>query len=174
MKKYSLIILGFAALFLVVGFFRVRATDYTSTNFVLRDPVLGIFGGLATSTSFEETRTGGEIATGISTSTSFELRGGFQYFNGFTGQTQNWRWYDDEDAIVPTSSLAAENTAPSNVYNENELKLRIAVKELAGIAGENVKFRLQFSSSSDFSTGAADVIATSSCGSTSTRSLTRL
>ncbi len=162
-KKTSISII----VILLAGWGLVRAADYTSTNFTLRDPIVSIFGGESTSTSFSAVQSGGQAGTGLATSTSFELRGGFAYFNEFTGQTQNWRWYDDEDAVTPTSSLAAENTAPGSAYNENEIKLRITVKELAGIAGSNVKFRLQYSTSSDFSTGSVNVAATSSCSATS-------
>ena len=150
-----------------VGVFSARATDYTSSNFIVRDSVIGAFGTFSTSTSFELTDSGSGSEIGLATSTNFELRSGFVYFDTFTGQSQNWRWYDDADAVTPTTSLAAENTAPSGVHNGNEIRLRMTIKELAGVAGTNIKFQLQFSTSSDFSTGSLNVIASSSCGGTS-------
>ena len=90
----------------------VFAEDATSTNFILRDPIESIFGGNSTSTNFEQFNAGGQLFTGESTSTSFILRSGFLYFGTFTPRSQNWQWFDDETNETPSTSLAAENTAP--------------------------------------------------------------
>jgi hypothetical protein len=82
---------------------------------------------------------------------------------GFRPKSQNWRWYDDETNETPTTALAAENIAPANVENGNLIKLRLAVKETANIAGANTKLRLQYSTFSDFSSGVFTVDATSTC-----------
>jgi hypothetical protein len=82
---------------------------------------------------------------------------------GFRPKSQNWRWYDDETNETPVTALAAENIAPANIENDNGLKLRVAVKETANIAGANTKFGLQFSQASDFSSGVFNVDATSTC-----------
>lgn len=148
-------------------FHYARAFDATSTSFILRDPVFSIFGGNSTSTNFDVRSAGGQTADGPASSTNFKMRGGFLYFDEFTPISQNWRWYDDEDNETPTSALAAENTAPSDVRNQNEIKLRVTIKELAGVAGVNRKYKLQYSTSSDFSTGAVDLVATSTCGTNS-------
>ncbi|MAF79588.1 hypothetical protein CL629_00715 [bacterium] len=143
------------------------ATDYSSSNYIVRDPIFGTFGGNSTSTNFDHILSGGQTADGRATSTSFIMRGGFLYFDGFTPVSQNWRWYDDEDNETPTSALANENTAPSSVLDQNEIKLRITIQELAGVSGALRKYKLQYGTSSDFSTGATDIIATSSCVSSS-------
>jgi len=54
--------------------------DYTSTNFILRDPVVTIQGGKSTSTSFEYFSSTGQTTTGETTSSTFVQRAGFLYF----------------------------------------------------------------------------------------------
>ena len=60
---------------------RVFATDFTSTNFILRDPITdGSGGGYSTSDNFRSWGSLGQPAPGRSTSDSNELRAGFLYF----------------------------------------------------------------------------------------------
>ena len=80
--------------------------------------------------------------------------------------SQNWRWYDDETDETPTVPLASENVAPANI-NANTIKLRISVAEKAQIGASGVKFRLQYSTASDFSTGVTNVVEQGSCLGTS-------
>lgn len=145
--------------------FSVYATDFSSANFVSRDPVMSDFGGRATSTNFEQVNAGGQIAIGESTSTSFIIRSGFLYFEEkiFTPKSQNWRWYDDENDETPTFSLAAENVAPANMADQNIVKLRFTIKDTANATSTNTKFKLQFSEYSDFSQGTNDVVEIGNC-----------
>ena len=53
---------------------------YSSTNFILRDPVITIEGGRSTSETFEYFSSTGQTVDGESTSTSFISRSGFLYF----------------------------------------------------------------------------------------------
>jgi hypothetical protein len=86
----------------------------------------------------------------------------------FTPKTQNWRWFDDENSLTPTTSLAAINAAPTNIANNQIVVLRITVKETKNIARNDVRFKLQYSEYANFSTS-TDVLATTSClASTST------
>jgi hypothetical protein len=150
----------------VLGGAIAHATDFQSTNFISRDPVMDDFGGFSSVSgggSFQQFNAGGQAAIGESMSTNFIMRSGFLYFNEFTVRTQNWRWYDDETNTTPTTALAAENTAPSGVVNENAVKLRITIRELAGIASGSIKYRLQYSQSADFSSGVAFVSEIGSC-----------
>ena len=62
----------------------VLATDYSSTTFTVRDPVIDTFGQNTTSTNFQLINAGGQVAIGQSTSTSFILRAGFLYFTDTT------------------------------------------------------------------------------------------
>ncbi len=82
---------------------------------------------------------------------------------GYTPVVSRWRWYDDATSTTPTSPLAAENETPTNLNNENEVKLRVTVAEVEGAAGTNIKFALQFSEYADFSDGGTYVVSTSSC-----------
>jgi hypothetical protein len=84
---------------------------------------------------------------------------------GYTAQTDTWRWYDDETNETPSTPLsgAGENVAPVDVQNENIIKLRINVREVAGSNGVGQKFKVQYSEWADFSRGVFDVVATSSC-----------
>jgi hypothetical protein len=92
---------------------------------------------------------------------------GFLYFDTFTPKTGAWRWYDDETHETPTTPLAGENSAPASVAAQDSIKLRISVAESAGVRGDNVKFRLQYATSSDFSTGAYAVVEQGACTGTS-------
>lgn len=66
-------------LFLIFAF-SIYAEDYTSSNFILRDPVITIAGGRSTSSSFEFFSSTGQTAPGESTSSGFTYRAGFLYF----------------------------------------------------------------------------------------------
>ncbi len=83
--------------------------------------------------------------------------------SGYTPVISNWRWYDDADSLTPVTSLAAENITPTDIANQNEIKLRVSVGEVESATGNNVKFALQYSESSDFSFGATFVRSTSTC-----------
>ncbi|MCK5212007.1 fibronectin type III domain-containing protein, partial [Candidatus Parcubacteria bacterium] len=69
----------------------------------------------------------------------------------YTPKSQDWRWFHDQDSLTPLAGAVATNTAPLTIGVNNNLKLRITINETSGISGENVKLRLQFSTSSDFS-----------------------
>lgn len=82
---------------------------------------------------------------------------------GYTAESRNWKWFDDETNETPTVPLAAENVAPVNVVNANIIKLRLTLAEIGGSNGVNQKFKIQYSEWSDFSRGVFDAVATSSC-----------
>ena len=86
--------------------------------------------------------------------------------SSFTARTQNWRFYEDEENETPGTALALENVAPTDIANNDAIKLRVTVKETENIAREDARFRLQYSEYADFTTS-YDVVATSSCGDTS-------
>jgi len=70
----------FILIFLFCFFSLVRADDYASPNFILRDPVITIEGGSSASPNFQYISSSGQTITGESTSTSFIHRAGFLYF----------------------------------------------------------------------------------------------
>ena len=65
----------------------VNATDYGSTNFIVRDPVISVSGVKATSTTFQIYSSLGQTAIGQASSTSFTVRSGFQYYHVITAPT---------------------------------------------------------------------------------------
>jgi hypothetical protein len=67
-----------AILFLLTS--TALAIDLTSTNFIIRDPIIGTFGGYGTSGSFELFSAGHTALSGYSTSASYITKYGFLYF----------------------------------------------------------------------------------------------
>ncbi|NTW22404.1 DUF2341 domain-containing protein [Candidatus Falkowbacteria bacterium] len=65
--------------------------------------------------------------------------------------SQKWRWYHDEENETPTAAVAGEEVAPAGIARGNVLKLRLSIKATNGLAGSNVKMKLQYSTFSDFS-----------------------
>jgi hypothetical protein len=97
---------------------------------------------------------------------------GYNYYpqirtSSFTPRTQNWRWFDDELSLTPTTTLSVENAAPIDIANGQTLKLRVSVKEIENIARDDVRFKLQYSEYSNFSI-AHDVVSSVLCTATST------
>ena len=83
LKARSVVFVGaFALTFIGVGAFGflAHAVDFSSTNFILRDPVITIEGGRSTSASFEFFSSTGQPIIGESTSAGFIHRAGFLYF----------------------------------------------------------------------------------------------
>jgi hypothetical protein len=59
---------------------KVTATDFGSSSFIVRDPVVTVSGGVATSSNFQLISGSGQVVIGESTSTNFIGRAGFFYF----------------------------------------------------------------------------------------------
>ena len=77
----KILIAGILLLFLVYpGASLLQAEEYSSSSFILRDPVITIEGGRATSGSFEFFSSSGQVSQGQNTSTNFISRSGFLYF----------------------------------------------------------------------------------------------
>jgi hypothetical protein len=85
----------------------------------------------------------------------------------FTPKSQNWRLYNDETNETPTNAMAAENAQPIGVRKQNPLKLRVSIAETGGEQGTDRKFKIQFSTVSDFSSGVTDLTEIGSCGDSS-------
>jgi len=70
-----------AILLLFGAFFsHALAIDFSSSNFIIRDPVTSIGGGRSTAGNFEVFSSSGSLTTGETTSSGFILRSGFLYF----------------------------------------------------------------------------------------------
>lgn len=143
----------------------VFAQELSSTNFQVSQGGLTELGGYSTTSSFSAFESSSSDGSGESESESFMLDGGFESFADATPlRTQNWRWYDDSFSTTPTDPLAAENTAPSAVPYDDGIKLRITVSNTSATAVNNLKLRLQYSTSSDFSEGVEYVAEQGECG----------
>lgn len=75
LKKFLVI---FLFSFLLISF--VDASDMTSTNFIIRDPVIGNIGDYGTSANFKIKESGNSLFSDTSSSASFLGRFGFQYY----------------------------------------------------------------------------------------------
>jgi len=64
-------------------------------------------------------------------------------------QINNWRWYADEEDTTPGTVYAAENTAPPQVEMGKSIgfKLRINLTEVGGLAENNNRKKLYYSTS---------------------------
>lgn len=69
----------------------------------------------------------------------------------YRAKSENWRFYYDAFNETPTSTMAFENAAPSNVSDGSTIKLRLGLKETENVTGVDIKTRLQYSTYSDFS-----------------------
>jgi hypothetical protein len=80
MKRSVALALGLLALaFSPAALF---ASDYSSSAFIVRDPVITMQAGYASSVSFQYYSTGGQISAGEDSSASFQGMEGFEYFPG--------------------------------------------------------------------------------------------
>lgn len=140
------------------------AMESTSTSFSNQDTLIGDFGGSASSTNYTSTVSGAQVSPGEASSTSFILRSGILYFGTFAPRSGSWRFYSDVTNETPTTALAAENVAPVNVDNLQKIKLRITIKETGGYTGSAIKYKVQYSESSDFLSGVATAVQQSDCG----------
>lgn len=102
------------------------AEDYSSSNFILRDPVITVEGGESSSSSFQYFSSSGQTASGQSASSNFIYKAGFLYFSSSSTS--------DAEATVTTTidsasggdtTLTSTNNAevvfsfPSNFYSED-------------------------------------------------------
>lgn len=155
----ALVILGCAASY-------VFADELSSTNFNFNDSGFTQLGGFSSTSNFQQFGTLQPVADGDSSSAHFNVSSGYLYpIEVSPLVTQNWRWYDDHTLGTPVVPLAGENVAPAAVAYDDPLKLRITVNDSGGAGVSNIKLRLQFATSSDFSEGAALVGEKGTCGS---------
>lgn len=143
-----------------------RAQIISGNTFVVEQSTLNSFGGASSSTNFRQLNSGSETVIGESTSTNFIMRSGFLYFDTFSPRSKSWQWFDDEDNETPLNPLAEVNTAPVDIDDLNPLVLRLVIKEVGNAGSNNIKYKLQFSENSNFTT-AVDVSEINNCQPTS-------
>ncbi|MBP9757440.1 MAG: hypothetical protein KBD06_02460 [Candidatus Pacebacteria bacterium] len=130
----------------------VFANELSSSGFRFNDSGFTQLGGFSSTTNFQQFGTLQPVADGESSSASFQVASGYLYPADVSPfASQNWRWYDDAAANTPTVPYAGENVAPSAIPYNDPFKLRIVVNNL-GADYANIKFRLEYSTSSSFST----------------------
>lgn len=64
----------------LIGNLRAKASDLTSTNFIIKDPIIGTAGGYGTSSSFKLISSGNTILSGVGSSASYQTHYGFLYY----------------------------------------------------------------------------------------------
>lgn len=75
----------------------------------------------------------------------------WNFYTDYLPRSQNWRFFADEKNETPAYALADENQTPSYLLPDKTIKLRLTINEIAGVEGENIKMRIQYATSSDFS-----------------------
>ncbi len=75
---------------------------------------------------------------------------------------QRWRWYRDTGSETPSDSLLGENVQGQGILNGYKVKLRLTIREMNGVAGNNIKMKLQYGTSSSF-TAPTDLTESGSC-----------
>lgn len=155
-----------ALVVLAVSASYVFADELTSSSFRFNNSDFTELGGYSSASSFQQFGSVMPESNGESSSANFMLASG-ELYSSDTSQfrTQNWRWYDDAQQNTPVIPYAAENVAPSAVPYNDPLKLRITVNNL-GSDYSNLKFRLEYSTSSDFSTNVYFVGEQGTCSTT--------
>jgi len=124
--------------------FSVFASDYTSSSFISRDPVIETISGDSTSATFENITAEGQTVIGESSGATFTVQSGFLYFGTELLNQNTYRWYENLDAITPTVSLAAQNTPITLVAGGDVLRLRLALKAPSEPYAKNSTFKLQY------------------------------
>jgi len=124
----------------------------SSQNYQIPWDSLNVGGGEnLSSQNYKLESTIGQSASGDSSSDSFGESGGYQQLGGTTLKSQNWQFFHDQEKETPEVPAAPESVSPNNIARGNALKLRITIKETGGIDIPNLKLRLQYSTSSEFS-----------------------
>lgn len=121
-KVFRKIIILFSFFILLFNYLNAIAEDLTSTNFIIRDPVIGTGGSYGSSTNFKLYGSGNITFSGDNSSTNFIGRYGFLYFPfinvGTLTAVQNGI---DADLSWPASTaglgynISGYNTGVSNV-----------------------------------------------------------
>lgn len=103
-SKYLLLVVLFFALFLQK---KVLALDYTSSSFIVRDPVISPGAGYATSSNFRYFSSTGQTVIGESSGGGFIERSGFLYFSAVTNPVVSATSGSGQVSLTWTASVAS-------------------------------------------------------------------
>lgn len=124
-----------------------RATDYSSTNFFVRDPSLGGGGtSNATSTNFQVRSFFNGIGIGRGTSATFQGDSGFEYYNDVPILTQSaYRFAGNLDGTnVDYTGAAAQDNAYTVTSTGQKFRLRLLIHvENGRMPTNDITFKLQ-------------------------------
>jgi hypothetical protein len=109
----------YTGVILFLGIFSLAgAFDMTSTNFTVRDPIIGTFGAYGDSTSYSLISTGHTALSDIGgTSASFQIRYGFLYYEDEAANTITF----DLDTATTNTESAAPYTVPLGVLSTSSV-----------------------------------------------------
>ncbi len=118
-KLLGISILAFGMIFL--NQMTVTASDLTSTNFIIKDPIIGTGGGYGSSTNFQLLSAGHTLLSGVGSSSSFITRYGFLYYEDqepesitFDLDTATTDTESGTPYVVPLGTLSTGAVARSN------------------------------------------------------------
>ena len=132
-KSYHfLVFLFFIFSILIFKKNNVFATDYTSTNFILRDPVISPGAGYATSSTFRYFGSTGQTVIGESSGGGFIERSGFLYFSAVTNPVLTATAGDGQVGLTWTASVASLG------YTVSDYEIGISTTSGSGYTFTNV------------------------------------
>ena len=82
--------------------------NYTSASYILRDPIFAEAGPYTQSTNFKEKGALGQLVTGVSQSTNFILKSGYEYYSGQSVPSITM--------TLNTNSIYLGNILPGSIY----------------------------------------------------------
>lgn len=101
------------------------ASDFSSTNFGIKDGVFNVFGGNSTSTTFSQTTLGGQNNIGVASSTNFKVEIGALYYSSSTTPTPA-----PSPSPSPSSGGGVENDRLKDLNTGTQQQLEILEKEI--------------------------------------------
>lgn len=105
---------------------------------------------------FRMVKSGGETLNGYNDYPTVETK-------LFAPESKNWRWYEDAQNVTPGTPMEPENLQALAVREVTPLKLRMSIAEVGGEPGVDRRIRLQYSSTSNFSSDVGFVTEIGSC-----------
>jgi hypothetical protein len=112
--KRSIFKIGSLIVVLGIIIFNIRSvyaqvlSNYTSTSYILSDPIFGESGPYSQSTNFKEKDALGQLVTGVSQSPNFILKSGFEYYSSQSVPSITM--------TINTNTINFNNILPGTIY----------------------------------------------------------